>query len=69
MNKLKFGERLKELREEQKLSQEQFGKLFNVKGPSVSRWETGQMEPDYQTLVNLAIYFKVTTDYLLGLED
>lgn len=65
----KFGKRLKELREERHLSQDALGKIFNVKGPTVSRWETNQIEPDYSTLIKLATFFNVTTDYLLGLED
>lgn len=29
-------------------------------------WESGQREPDYETLIKIAAYFGVTTDYLLG---
>lgn len=64
-----FRNILKELREDKKLSQIQFAKEFNVSQTTVSGWETGYREPDYDTLIALAKYFGVTTDYLLGLED
>ena len=64
-----FGKRLKELREEKHLSQKEAGEIFHVKGPTFSRWETGVMEPDLDTLVEICNYFCVTPNYLLGLED
>ncbi len=69
MKKNEFGKRLKELREEKHLSQKEAGDIFHVKGPSFSRWETGVMEPDFDTLKKIAEYFGVSADYLLGLED
>ncbi len=65
----KFSNVLKELREEKKLSQIQFAKEFNVSQTTISGWETGYREPDFNTLIEIAKYFGVTTDYLLGLED
>lgn len=60
---------LRELRQERKLSQSQFAKEFNVSQTTVSGWETGYREPDINTLIELAKYFGVTTDFLLGVED
>ena len=42
---------------------------FGVTNQTISLWETGQREPDFDTLVKIAKYFNVTTDYLLGIED
>ena len=64
-----FGKRLKELRIEKGLSQRAFGEIFNVCNQTISCWELGTREPDFDTLNLIADYFKVSTDYLLGRED
>lgn len=66
--KCRFAECLKALRKEKSLSQEELGKVVSVTGATVSRWEAGLVEPDYQVLIELSTYFSVSTDYLLGLE-
>ena len=63
-----FTERLKELRCEKGLSQTELAKALNVSQRSISSWETGFRQPDYETLILIAKYFDVTTDYLLGIE-
>ena len=63
-----FGDIVKQLRKEKGLSQEELGKEFNISGPAVSKWESGQTEPDNITLIKVAIFFGVSTDYLLGKE-
>ena len=64
-----FKERLKELRIEKKLSQAELAKELKVSQRSISSWETGFREPDFKTLSRIALFFDVTTDYLLGLSD
>jgi transcriptional regulator with XRE-family HTH domain len=64
--KTKFGERLKELREEQKLTQEQLAEQLGTSKPTINRYEKNIREPEYDTLINIADYFKVSIDYLLG---
>ena len=44
-------------------------KDMNVSQGSVSNWERGAKEPDYQTLIDLAKLFNRSTDYMLGLTD
>lgn len=61
-----FGERLKELRKEHKLSQEDLGEILYLSKGAVGNWELGTRQPDYDTLKFLAEYFNVSTDYLLG---
>ena len=58
--------RIKTLRLKQKLKQEELSKIINVSQASLSGYESGRYEPDYKTLLNLAAFFNVTTDYLLG---
>ena len=51
------------------MSQKNLAKVFDVKQPTIADWERGVMETDFETLVKIAKFFNVRTDYLLGLED
>ncbi|MDE7083710.1 MAG: helix-turn-helix domain-containing protein [Clostridia bacterium] len=64
-----FQDRLKELREENGLSQSQLAKETNLSQAAISLWEDGQRIPNAQVIIILARYFKVSTDYLLGVTD
>jgi transcriptional regulator with XRE-family HTH domain len=61
-----FGDKLRELRKEKKVSQEEIGKLCGVAKNTVSNWENNINKPDIDLVLKLAQYFNVTTDYLLG---
>ena len=63
---IELGERLRKLRIENHLRQDQVARLVNVEKSSISMYETGMRQPSYATLVRLANVFNVTTDYLLG---
>lgn len=65
----KFCIRLKELRQEKSISQKFLAKQIGVSQKAIDFWEKGINEPKLTYIINLAIYFEVTTDYLLGLED
>ncbi|MBN3405755.1 XRE family transcriptional regulator [Clostridium botulinum] len=60
-----FGDRLRELREEKQLTQEEFGKLLNVSRQAISSYEKGENEPTIDALVKIANIFNVSLDYLL----
>ena len=64
-----FNQKLKELREENKLLQKQLAAELGVSQVTIARWETRTREPSFDDLIKIAKYFNVTTDYLLGLED
>ena len=64
-----YGQRIKELREEKGLTQEELGKLLQCTQRTVSRYELEQVELGVKTLISLCHLFKVSADYLLGLED
>lgn len=64
-----FGERLKELRIERQVGQVELAKELGVSKGIISLWENGLREPKLFNLVALAKYFKVSIDYLAGLED
>ena len=57
--------RLKELREQKKISQSELANLTNVKQNTISNWEQNKTEIDQNNLLLLADYFGVTLDYLL----
>lgn len=61
------GEKIKALRTALGLSQAQLGEQLDIAAQSVYRYETGRSLPDTHTLVKLATFFDVSTDYLLGL--
>lgn len=64
-----FCERLKELRLEKNLSTMTLGKILQVNQSTITRWENGAIIPSIENLYNIAVYFGVSSDYLIGLED
>ena len=64
-----FAQRLKEIREESKLSQQQLALEIGRKRTSISGYETYDRLPDVETLINLARFFDVSVDWLLGFSD
>lgn len=61
-----FGDRLKELRKEHNLTQEDIGNLCDVAKNTVSNWENNVNQPSFEITKKLAEYFGVTIDYLLN---
>ena len=57
---------LKELRNNKGISQREFAQMLGVSQQTVGSWEVGRTEPDNNMLKQIADYFNVTTDYLLG---
>ena len=64
-----FAEKLRELRTEKNLSTVALGKELNVSNSTICRWEKCEIIPTITHLYNIALFFCVSTDYLLGLED
>ena len=61
--------RLKDLRKERRISQLKLAMDLNMNQNSISRYETGEREADYATLIKFADYFNVSIDYLLERTD
>ena len=61
--------RLKELRKSRGISQLKLAIDLNMNQNSISRYENGEREADYATLVRFADYFDVSVDYLLERTD
>lgn len=64
-----FAKRLKELRTEKKLSLDRLGRLIGVSDTAILKWEQNKSEPTAINITQLATFFGVSSDYLLGLED
>lgn len=62
-----FGEKIKKLRKEKKLTQKQLAELAGVAVSAISAYESGNRYPSYEVLINLSHIFHVSTDYLLGI--
>lgn len=62
-----FGERLQELRNKSKLSQEKLAELVGVSRQAVSKWENNLSYPDTKNLIRLSEIFNVSMDELLSL--
>ena len=65
---MNIGSTIRELRQRRGITQEEFSEALRVSVQTVSRWENGVNAPDLSMLPQLAVYFGVTADYLLGLE-
>lgn len=63
-----FGNRLKTLRKQNNLTQEQLSQRLGLTKSVISAYETGSRMPSYDILIAISRIFKVTTDYLLGVE-
>lgn len=61
--------RLRELRKQRKISQVKLALDLSMNQNTISRYETGEREADYATLIAFADYFNVSIDYLLERTD
>ncbi|MBQ8664021.1 MAG: helix-turn-helix transcriptional regulator [Eubacterium sp.] len=64
-----FGNILKTLRVQHKLTQAQLAQKLGVTKSVISAYETGIRMPSYDILIAISRIFKVTTDHLLGIEQ
>ncbi len=67
--KNKFSEQLRALRIEQNIPRVELAKKLNVSVRLISFWENGQRECSFDTLIEIADFFDVSVDYLLGRKD
>lgn len=61
--------RIKELREEKKLTQVEVAKSINTSQRNIGRWEKEEVQPSAEYIVKLADFFGVSADYLLERSD
>lgn len=66
---MEFEERLVYLRNKRDISQYEVAAKLNVDRSRYCKWEQGKSRPSYEMLTQIADFFGVTTDYLLGRTD
>ena len=66
---LKIGDKIKQLRKEQDVTQEKLAAYLNISYQAVSKWENNTALPDITLIPQLANFFGVSTDELLGMKE
>ncbi len=66
---MSFGSRLKEIRNDKGVSQKDVAEHLGVSITSISQYESDSRFPNEDMLRRICIYYKITSDYLLGLTD
>lgn len=64
--KTTFASRVQMLRKEKKLTQSQLGELLGIKGRTIRSYESDERRPDFDGLLQMARFFGVSLDYLVG---
>lgn len=62
-------ENLKKLRTSKNMSQQKLAEMIGVSQPQIHSYESGEYEPDAETLKNIANIFETSVDYLVGNTD
>lgn len=61
--------RIRDLREDKDVTQQKMAEYLNVTQATYSRYESGELDIPTPVLIKIAVYHKVSIDYLLGLTD
>lgn len=64
-----LGNRIKQLRIENNLTQNQFASLFGLYDSTISQYENSKRSPEYDIIIKIANKFNVSVDWLLGRVD
>ena len=67
--KIILGQRLKELREERGMTQKRLAQALGLTSVTYLHYEKSQREPPLSLLADMAAFFEVSVDYLLGLTE
>ena len=62
---MNIGERLLKLRKQKGLSQEEIANIIGVSRQTISKWETGESNPDFDKIIPLCDLYNITTDELI----
>ena len=66
---MNIGTKIKQLRKEKKVTQEQLAEYLHISSQAISKWETGVSSPDLDQLPRLAIFFGTSLDNLLDFDQ
>lgn len=64
-----YTKRIKDLREMNNLTQKILAEYLNISQATYARYETGEIKIDIESIIKLAKFYKVSTDYILGLSN
>lgn len=64
-----YNEIIKELREDNNLTQSELGEILNTNQRTISQYERGTRQIPIEIIIKLAKYFNVSADYILGITD
>jgi len=62
-------DKLKKARKEAGLSQEKVSKILKIPQSTIAKYELGQLQPSLQSLLQLTVFYGITSDWLLGLSE
>lgn len=68
-DKQKFTNRLRELREEKNLTQEQLSNIFNVARSNIGKYENGEVDLSTELLMKYSDFFECSIEYILGITN
>lgn len=69
MKKKQIGDIIRELRKKDGKTQEQLAEILGISTPAISKWESGQTNPDISMIPIIARYFNVTIDFLFDFSN
>ena len=69
MKTASIGEKIKEIRLENGLSQSKFGEMLHVSQDTVSLWEKGKALPNTEYVILICKTFDISANYLLGIKE
>lgn len=64
---MEYAQKLRDLREDQDLTQAQIAQLLNTSKNQIGKYERGEQEMPIKHLITLAKFYNVSTDYILGM--
>ena len=67
--KISFGKRLKELREENNLTQKELAEKLGINAVTYLHYEKEQRQPSLELIADISVFYGVSVDYLLVLKD
>lgn len=66
---MKTGEKIRYLRTKNNITSKQLSKILDISESSISLYENGKRTPNIELIIRIADFFKVSTDFLLGVTD
>lgn len=66
---MQYYQRIRDLREDQDLTQDQLVKILKMHKTTYTNYEQGKREPPFEFIIKLAKFYNVSIDYIAGITD